>query len=67
MQFDSYESYAEYFGKYLRLYDENGIYQSENLADYVAALKDGGYFGDTLANYLAGTHAIYVAEFGGND
>ena len=67
MEFDSFEAYAEYFGRYLRLYDENGIYNSQNLADYVVALKNGGYFGDSLENYLAGTHAVYAAEFGGTD
>ena len=67
MQFDSFEAYADYFGRYLRLYREDGIYESQSLADYVAALKHGGYFGDSLENYLFGTHAVYIAEFGGTD
>lgn len=58
MQFATFEDYAEYFGKYLHYYDENGIYESKNADDYVKALKDGGYFGDTLENYLAGVHSV---------
>lgn len=63
MQFDSFEDYAEYFGKYLRYYRENGIYEAQDLDGYVKALKDGGYFGDSLENYLAGTHAVYEECF----
>lgn len=63
MQFTSYEDYAEYFGKYLRYYEENGIYNAGCLEDYVRALKDGGYFGDTLENYINGCMAVYEASF----
>lgn len=63
MKFKNFIDYAEYFGKYLKLYAEDGIYESETLDDYVAALKRGGYFGDTLENYLAGCHAVYDKLF----
>ena len=39
MQFDSYEGYAEYFGRYLRYYAEDGAYNAQNLYDYLAALN----------------------------
>ena len=63
MQFESVEEYAEYFGRYLRLYEENGIYEATDIESYAAALKDGGYFGDTLENYVAGMTAAYNDAF----
>ena len=63
MQFESVEEYAEYFGRYLRLYEENGIYDASSIEDYAGALKDGGYFGDTLENYVAGMTAAYNDAF----
>ena len=63
MQFESVEEYAEYFGRYLRLYEENGIYEAFSIEDYAAALKDGGYFGDTLENYVAGMTRAYNDAF----
>ena len=63
MQFESVEEYAEYFGRYLRLYEENGIYDAFSIEEYAAALKDGGYFGDTLENYVAGMTAAYNDAF----
>ncbi|HWR41833.1 hypothetical protein [Sporomusa sp.] len=63
MQFDSYEDYAEYFGKYLKYYEENGIYNSTCIDDYIVALKNGGYFGDSLENYLASVKQIYAENF----
>ena len=64
MQFDSYEAYADYFGRYLRYYQENGIYNAQSIDDYIVALKDGGYFGDSLENYLSSVKRIYSGEFG---
>lgn len=61
--FDSYEDYAEYFGKYLHYYEEDGIYEANTLEEYVEALKSGGYFGDTLENYIAGCEAAYEESF----
>ena len=59
MQFDSFESYADYFGKYLTYYQENGIYDAQTLEDYIVSLKNGGYFGDNLSNYLSDCQRIY--------
>ena len=67
MQFESVEEYAEYFGRYLRLYEENGIYDATDIESYAAALKDGGYFGDTLENYVAGMTAAYNDAFNSED
>lgn len=63
IQFGSYEDYAEYFGKYLRYYAEDGLYDSTCIDDYIRALKHGGYFGDTLENYLSSVKSIYENEF----
>jgi hypothetical protein len=63
MNFDTYEDYARYFGKYLRYYRGDGIYEATNLAEYCAALKRGGYFGDALENYVARTAEIYAENF----
>lgn len=62
-EFESPEAYAEYFGKYLRYYEENDIYDSVSLEDYVTALKNGGYFGDSLENYLSDCQRIYDENF----
>lgn len=64
MQFGSFEDYARYFGKYLTLYEENGIYNSQTIDDYIIALKAGGYFGDSLENYLSSVKKIYAENFG---
>ena len=63
MQFATFEDCASYFGKYLKYYEENGIFNSTCLEDYVKALKDGGYFGDSLENYIAGCNNAYQEEF----
>ena len=57
--FTSYEAYAEYFGNYLTLYEEDGIYEATNIQEYAEALKHGKYFGDTVENYVNGMMAIY--------
>ena len=64
MQFDSYEDYADYFGRYLRLYREDGLYDSTCIDDYVVALKNGKYFGDSLDDYLADCKRILEENFG---
>lgn len=64
MQFATKEDYADYFGRYLRLYAEDGIYEAANIPTYAAALKHGGYFGDILENYTAGMTAAYKEAFG---
>lgn len=63
MQFDSFEDYADYFGRYLRYYADVGINEAQTLADYITSLKDGGYFGDSLENYLSDCERIYEQEF----
>jgi hypothetical protein len=63
INFATFEDYADYFGKYLHYYAEDGIYEAQSLVDYVTALKHGGYFGDALENYIADTQAIYEECF----
>ena len=64
MNFDTFEGYADYFGRYLRYYKENGIAEAQTLTDYIIALKSGGYFGDSLENYLSDCQQIYTENFG---
>lgn len=52
-EFNSYEEFAYYFGKYLRFYAPD-IYKVNSLKSYISVLKDGGYFGDSYENYLKG-------------
>lgn len=63
MQFATLEDYADYFGRYLKLYDEDGIYEANDIPAYAAALRHGGYFGDTVENYIAGMTAAYQEAF----
>jgi Mannosyl-glycoprotein endo-beta-N-acetylglucosaminidase len=65
MQFGSFEEYADYFGRYLTFYREDGLFDSQNIEDYVTALKRGKYFGDSLENYLAGVKRVMTEEFPG--
>lgn len=37
MEFNSPEDYAEYFGHYLALYEEDGIYEATNIQEYAEA------------------------------
>lgn len=62
--FGTPEDYADYFGRYLRLYREDGIYGAATIHEYAAALHRGGYFGDTVDNYTAGMLAAYKEAFG---
>lgn len=64
-KFETAEAYADYFGHYLRLYEEDGIYEATDIASYAAALKHGGYFGDTLENYIAGMTTAHNEVFAG--
>ena len=57
--FASPEDYAEYFGKYLTYYVEDGIYNATNIQEYAEALKHGGYFGDSVENYVNGMTSVY--------
>ena len=65
MKFNSYEDYADYFGRYLGYYVENGIDNATTLEEYIVALHDGGYFGDSLENYLSDCQDLYNEYFGG--
>ena len=60
MKFDSPEDYATYFGKYLGYYPGD----KSTIEKYATVLKEGGYFGDTLENYIAGMTAAYNEAFG---
>lgn len=65
--FDSYEDYADYFGKYLRYFTDSGIDQATTMIEYIEALKNspsGAYFGDSLENYIAGCEYRYNEAFG---
>ena len=62
--FNTPEDYADYFGRYLRLYREDGIYEAATIPEYAAALHRGEYFGDTVDNYAAGMLAAYKEAFG---
>ncbi len=64
MQFVTPEAYANYFGWYLSRYAEDGIYGATSIAEYAASLKRGGYFGDTLENYIAGMTVAHIEAFG---
>lgn len=63
MNFATFEDYADYFGWYIAQYQVDGIYEAQTLEEYVTALCNGGYFGDSLENYLAGTTAAYEEAF----
>ena len=61
MNFPSYENYALYFGRYILLYP--GVEQAQSIEEYCTVLKDGGYFGDTLGNYIDGVTSAYEEAF----
>lgn len=63
MQFATPEDCADYFGRYLKLYEEDGIYEATSIPQYAASLQHGCYFGDTLENYIAGMTAAYEEAF----
>ena len=60
MEFDSAIEFATYFGKYLRLYESDGIFNCQSLEDYIRVLKDGGYFGASYDEYLTGVRSWLV-------
>ncbi len=51
VDFKSYEDFADYFGRYLVLYAEDGIGHSTSLYTYLSALHHGGYFSVDLNTY----------------
>ena len=67
INFNSFEEYALYFGRYLRYFRDGGIAEAENIYDYIYALKyspSGEYFGDTFENYYNSVNALYEEIFG---
>lgn len=63
-QFDTDEDFAQWFGKYLRLYMEDGLFDATDIQTYAEAIKRGGYYGDTVENYVAGMKAAYMGAWG---
>ena len=63
MDFKTPEDYADYFGRYLRLYKEDGIYDVSTIPEYAAALQRGGYFGASLSEYVEGMEFAYKEAF----
>ena len=59
-EFDSPEAFAVYFGRYLGYYPG----PKNTIEEYATVLKEGGYFGDTLENYIAGMNSAYNDAFG---
>jgi hypothetical protein len=62
INFDSFEDYGIYLGKYLAGFVDGGIDQATNLEEYITALKNspsGAYFGDSLENYINGCQAVW--------
>lgn len=64
MAFDTPEDYADYFGRYLRYYEENGIYAATDIYAYAQALKNGGYYGDSVDNYAEGMLNAWAEAWG---
>lgn len=65
MNFDSDESFVDYMAGYLYKYKENGLFNAYDARSYANALKQGGYFGDDVENYVAGMqNAIGSASLG---
>lgn len=67
MKFASDDDFVSYMADYLYKYKENGLFNAKDARSYAAALKDGGYFGDDLDNYVAGMQRFIgqggVADF----
>ena len=61
MKFADVDAFATYFGRFIRLFD--GAAEATTITEYATALKDGGYFGDTLENYIDGMTAAYEQAF----
>ena len=63
MKFDDLSHWARYFGKFIRLFD--GAVEAQTIEEYATALKNEGYYGDTLENYIEGMQSAYDKAFGG--
>ncbi|WP_241234880.1 glucosaminidase domain-containing protein [Veillonella caviae] len=51
MYFNDFPEFADYFGRYLTYYSEDGMAHTSSLYDYVAALHTGGYFSADISTY----------------
>jgi len=61
MKFDSLDSWARYFGKFICLFD--GTVDANSITEYATALKNEGYFGDPLEVYINGMESAYNNAF----
>ena len=61
MKFDDLSHWARYFGKFIRLFD--GAVEAKDIIEYATCLKEGGYYGDTLENYIDGMQSAYDKAF----
>ena len=61
MKFDDLSHWARYFGKFIRLFD--GAVEAQTIEEYATALKNEGYYGDTLDNYIEGMQSAYDKAF----
>lgn len=52
--FNSPEEYADEFANYIQKYKDTGIFNARTIRDYATALRNGGYFTDSVENYVAG-------------
>lgn len=62
--FNSDEDYVNYMAYYYSLYEVDGLFKAQNIQEYAEALKRGGYFGDTVENYVSGMTAGYDTWIG---
>lgn len=53
-EFASDEDYTNAMADYLHLYKEDGLFNATNTKEYAEALKRGGYYTDTVENYVSG-------------
>ena len=60
-KFDDLSSWARYFGCFIRLFD--GTTEAQTIEEYATALKNEGYYGDTLDNYIEGMQSAYAECF----
>lgn len=60
--FENDEDFARYFGRYLLMYESDGLLAATTVREYAEALRRGGYYGDmpgmtgkeSVDNYVAG-------------
>lgn len=52
--FNSDEEYAEAYAKNLAAYADDGVFDAKNMAEFAQALKNGGWYTDSVENYLNG-------------